>query len=742
MNIWRRMILATLLVLAGVATAHAQDGASPQPAPQAAAPQPAQAAPPATATQNAPVQQVSTPQDVDTPLRIGDVLSVELPGEQAFTHPFQIDRKGAIQLPEVGAITIAGRTLPEAREDIREALSNAFRDLGKLSVTLKERKLLRHRAWLCEDAGKCRAAGRRHRPDGDRRRRRPRPGRAARPHAAAPRQRQARPSTTRGISTPATWPLLPELQPLDAIFVPASPLTGNVQIDFDGRTLAAAGDGGEERTSIKVFGEVNTPAIFACKQGANGHRHAHARGRRHPLRRARADPHHQHGKPVVFNLQAYLDTGDRRSARGRAGRDDLRAQAGRGGPPRRAHRLCDGRGRQARRLREQPGRHLHRHPRQCRRPDPLRRHAPDPHHPRRRQGRDGRPAAFTEGKVGKLPPVRPGDAIFVPEKTETQEPSWLKMPPSRAVQVMGAVRKPGRYEWSDEMSLFDLLAAGRRPDARAPTSPISRSSKSENDRAKPDPLRPRSRSSRAAARVDQVPRIHAGYVIMVPELPQDPSRQQGAVDAPGARPVDLRHGPGRRARPLRLQPEPRLPRHHLGGQRADRERPTCATFASPIAASGLARSARSTSPVLRDRRREALPRVQPGDVIFVPDRTRHLSISRLAHGSRARRGRQARPLPVQRRHDDPRSAGRGRRADQRRAAGQDHRRQHVQRPVAGAIFNLLGFAKTGDIRRLPVARATFMCPTSQDEWRPTRDDVKDIISAASLVSIIGALGLR
>ena len=37
-----------------------------------------------------------------------------------------------------------------------------------------------------------------------------------------------------------------------------------------------------------------------------------------------------------------------------------------------------------------------------------------------------------------------GDTIFVPEKTQSSEASWLRIPPNRAVQVLGAVVKPGR----------------------------------------------------------------------------------------------------------------------------------------------------------------------------------------------------------------------------------------------------------------------------------------------------------
>lgn len=60
--------------------------------------------------------------------------------------------------------------------------------------------------------------------------------------------------------------VLPPLQSLDVVFVPASPLIGNVQIDFDAATLAAGGDG-DTGKAIKVFGEVNSPGAFSFKSG-------------------------------------------------------------------------------------------------------------------------------------------------------------------------------------------------------------------------------------------------------------------------------------------------------------------------------------------------------------------------------------------------------------------------------------------------------------------------------------------
>ena len=81
--------------------------------------------------------------------------------------------------------------------------------------------------------------------------------------------------------------------------------------------------------------------------------------------------------------------------------------------------------------------------------------------------------AFTEGGNSMLPPeIENGDAIFIPEKTDINEKSWLKVTPNRAVRVIGEVVKPGRFEWSNEMSLLDLIAHTGGPTSRADTSTI------------------------------------------------------------------------------------------------------------------------------------------------------------------------------------------------------------------------------------------------------------------------------
>ena len=72
------------------------------------------------------------------------------------------------------------------------------------------------------------------------------------------------------------------------------------------------------------------------------------------------------------------------------------------------------------------------------------------------------------------------NAIFVPEKNQLNSQSWLKIASNRAVRVIGAVGKPGRVEWADEMSLMDLLAQVGGPTKLADIHNIEINSPNEN----------------------------------------------------------------------------------------------------------------------------------------------------------------------------------------------------------------------------------------------------------------------
>ncbi len=88
--------------------------------------------------------------------------------------------------------------------------------------------------------------------------------------------------------------------------------------------------------------------------------------------------------------------------------------------------------------------------------------------------------------------------------------------------MLGALYKPGRYEWSDEMSIFDLLSNAGGPTAHADIAHIQILRK-DGDKAAPIlfDLDIVSQGRRLAAETCR--RFMRGYVIMVPELPVDPS---------------------------------------------------------------------------------------------------------------------------------------------------------------------------------------------------------------------------
>ncbi len=318
--------------------------------------------------------------------------------------------------------------------------------------------------------------------------------------------------------------LLPALKSLDTLFIPASPMIGNVEQSFDPSKLPDAGDAAEDRKAIKVFGEVLRPGSFSSKDENNLVDLLMRAGgvtRYAAVEQIRVISDNE---PKIFDLKLYLDSGDetllpnivegatifvpKQEEEIKAGSNtvyvmgevakpgayegkdnanliDILANAG--GP----NRFADSR--QIRLIR-----------------------------------RDGSTvpfdlSLFSEGKMrGPLPPIKPGDAIFVPEKLDLNEKSWLKVAPDRAVRVLGEVVRPSRVEWSDEMSLLDLLAHVGGPTSRADTSKIEVVTPLGGDRTKAtvfnlDTFIKEGRPD------SELPMIRAGSTIRVHDLPDDPS---------------------------------------------------------------------------------------------------------------------------------------------------------------------------------------------------------------------------
>ena len=458
-----------------------------------------------------------------TTLRAGDMLKIKFPGETAFNRDFQLDHEGKVLLPEIGNIKLAGNSLEDSRALLVRKLSTVYKDLSKFDLILHERRLSVMVLGYVKKPGAVdlpvnanvqlainRAGGLAQGAQLDKLQIRRKSGLVVFDYKAYLDSGNPR--------------SLPMLEPMDEIFVPASPLIGNVQVEFDARTLTASGDAGREGEAIKVFGEVHRPGTFAFKKQASVVDMIMRAGgvtRYAGIEQIRVI---HKGDPYPFNMREYLDTGDpalmpnihkgdvifvpQASDQVQSGARtvyvmgevfkpgamemkeetsfyDLLATAG--GPTRFAET------RMIRVLRA-----------------------------------DGSVTpfdlqAYMDGnRTQAMPVINPGDAILVPEKTDMNEKSWLKVHPNRAVRIIGAVNRPGRYEWSDEMSLLDLIAHAGGPIAQADTAHLQILTAAPGNAAQSISFDLK-RFLEQGGDIRTIPRIRAGDTVVMPELPKDPN---------------------------------------------------------------------------------------------------------------------------------------------------------------------------------------------------------------------------
>ncbi|MFA0143884.1 sugar ABC transporter substrate-binding protein [Vibrio kanaloae] len=451
-------------------------------------------------------------------VQVGDLIQVNLPGEVTLNTGFQVDKRGRITLPEVGTIFVAGYDNDQLNQVVLEALASAYKDLTNASVYVKEQQIIIAVQGYVEKPGEYTlslgssiqmalyAAG------------------GLRPGAQLDKLILKRGAgktefNYKRFLDSGDESTLPTLQSLDSLFVPASPLVGNIEQEFDAAKLANSGDSADSRNAIKVFGEVNAPGSFTYKENTDLVDVLMRSGgvtRYAGVEQIRVI---SNNTPTLFNLKRYLDSGDESllpvlqpgstifvpkqeeeiksgantvyvmgevaapgAFEGKKDATFMDILANAGGPTRFAE------SRQIRVIKS-----------------------------------NGRVlkfdlAAYTEGISDSTPPsIQAGDAIFVPEKTDMNEKSWLKITPDRAVNVIGEVNRPGRIEWSDEMNFMGLLAHVGGPTLRADTSKIEVVTGRKLVVFNLDEF------IKNGAPRDQMPSIRAGSIVRVHDLPQDPS---------------------------------------------------------------------------------------------------------------------------------------------------------------------------------------------------------------------------
>lgn len=456
-------------------------------------------------------------------VRVGDVITIILPGEESLNKTFQVNKQGRIILPEVGPLAIAGKTEKQMVAIITISLKSVMQDLSHLQVFISKRQLIINIQGYVNQPGEYIIA------DTDSVQLALHAAGGLRPGAQLNRLQLRRGDTITTFNYKAfldsgDLSKLPTMQSLDTLFIPASAMIGNIEQEFDTAKLAQAGDAADDKNAVKVFGEVHDPGTFSYNEGASIV---------HVLMRAGGVTRYatveqirviSNNAPRTFNLKKYLDSGDETllpklypgstifipkqqeeikfganivyvmgevaepgAYEGKKGASFMSILANAGGPTRFAE------SRQIRVIKS-----------------------------------DGKVinfdlSGYTEGtNYQSPPPVESGDAIFVPEKTDMNEKSWLKIAPHRAVRVLGEVEDPGRIEWSDEMSFLDLLAHVGGPTVRADTANIEVVTPDANGRNQVytfdlDSFMLEGRSE------STLPVIRAGATIRVRDLPLDPT---------------------------------------------------------------------------------------------------------------------------------------------------------------------------------------------------------------------------
>ncbi|MBY8084226.1 SLBB domain-containing protein [Vibrio fluvialis] len=672
---------------------------------------------------------------------IGDMIQVNLPGETQLNQAFLVDRRGAIKLPEIGSIFVAGYSEEQLTNEVKLRLGEVYRDLTNVEVFIAQKQLIINVLGYVENPGEkvldqattiqeafSAAGGIRSGAQLDK--------------VQLKRGKNVTVFDYKQFLETGEESALPSLQSMDTLFVPASPLVGNIEQDFNPTALANAGDSASSNTSIKVFGEVNAPGSFSFKADTSLVDILMRSGgvtRYASVEQIRII---SDNTPTLFNLKKYLDSGDSAllpilkpgstvfvpkqeeeikaganvvyvmgevaipgAYEGKPGASFMDILANAGGPTRFAE------SRQIRIIKANG---------QVIRFDMV---------------------AYTEGSGSSpLPAIVSGDAIFVPEKLDMNEKSWLKVTPDRAVNVFGEVTRPGRIEWSDEMDLMDLLAHVGGPTLRADTTRIEIVSSAGSQRMQHFNL---DEFIKNGAPRHTLPRINAGAIIRVHDLPQDPSdnksqwvRQSsdssiyvfGQVNAPGR---------------YRFTDE-----MHFLDILSAADGPTGQADIHNIRITHRDKSYARVSKLNLSQYFETgdeslLPKVKRGDTIYIPEKDRNW-LERSKESTIRVLGAVNQPGRYQ--FDDTMTI-----LDLLAEAGGPSKSAYLEKITIvnmsccqnqARTFDLVEFSKSASIHNLPVLRAgdtVYIPDESESLAAQLRTGIKDIFQMAATVALIGAL---
>jgi protein involved in polysaccharide export with SLBB domain len=141
---------------------------------------------------------------------------------------------------------------------------------------------------------------------------------------------------------------------------------------------------------------------------------------------------------------------------------------------------------------------------------------------------------YLEGGLdNKLPKLAAMDEIFVPSsnlisnisgplavKTDKGN-SWVETPTDKSLKLIGAVGKPGRYVWSNDVNLLDLIAEAGGPTSLADTENISIITPATGKTGSRTIKFNLAQFIEKGGNITSIPSLGPGYTVNIPELQRD-----------------------------------------------------------------------------------------------------------------------------------------------------------------------------------------------------------------------------
>ena len=396
----------------------------------------------------------------------GDILQINLPGEKEFNKNFLVGRDGEINLPEVGSVTINGLTVSQAIDTIYNKLATVFLGVNKLTVQLKEKRILIKVLGYVMKPGEVdlpadaniqmavNAVG--GFKDG-----------AMLSKIQLIRGNKKSDVNLKKYLETGNESYLPKLKTLDILFIPSSPYLSDIYGD---KVEKQNIDPTQDKSAIKIIGEVISPGSLAYKEKMTAVDALLLAG---GVTRYADDTNIRvinSGKPLLFDLSEYMKYGDKINAihldKGATIYVPIKEEEGAIDDPTENPDSIKVFGEVAK-----PG--VHKYKKGVSLVDLLLLSGGVTRYANVEQIRiiaKGDPQLFNLKSYldsgTKLPTIEPGSTIFVPKQVEAISSG------ESVVYIMGQVHRPGSYETGKDVNFLDVLANAGGPDRFADTRSI------------------------------------------------------------------------------------------------------------------------------------------------------------------------------------------------------------------------------------------------------------------------------